>query len=144
MKVLVLHGPNLGALGERETSVYGSATLAEINQMIEAEAEKLQVDVEIHQTDHEGELIGLLHRGSGRVESALFNPAAYSHTSRALADAIRSVPYPVIEVHLSNIHSRETWRQHSVTAEAAHGLICGLGPGSYIAALQAVVAMLRG
>ena len=144
MKILVLHGPNLNLLGRRETSVYGPATLADVDEQIRAEARTLEIEVEIHQSAHEGRLIDLLHEGVDRVDGAVLNPAAYSHTSRALADAIRSVPYPVVEVHLSNIHAREPWRRHSVTAEAARGIIAGLGPGSYTAALRALVRLLRG
>ncbi len=138
MKVLVIHGPNLNLLGTRELSVYGSMTLAELNDIIEKHAAQIGIDVETHQTAREGEIIELLHSGIDRVTGAVLNPAAYSHTSRAIADAIRSVPFPVIEVHLSNIHAREPWRAKSVTAEAARGLVAGLGAQSYVAALQAL------
>lgn len=138
MKVLVIHGPNLNLLGSREMSVYGSATLEEVNETIRGAAKSLELDVEIHQTQREGEIIELLHSGMGRVDAAILNPAAYSHTSRAIADAIRAVGYPVVEVHLSNIHAREQWRRESVTAEAARGIVAGFGPMSYIAALHAL------
>jgi 3-dehydroquinate dehydratase-2 len=138
VKILVIHGPNLNLLGTREPGVYGSSTLAELDGAIRAEAEALGIVVDIHQTAREGEFIELLHGGIGEVGGALVNPGAYSHTSRAIADAVRAVPYPVIEVHLSNIHAREPWRRHSVTAEAAHGVIAGLGEGSYIAGLRAL------
>ena len=138
MKVLVIHGPNLNLLGSRELSVYGSMTLAELNGILEEQAGKLGAELSIHQTAREGEIIELLHGGIDRVDGAILNPAAYSHTSRAIADAIRSVPYPVIEVHLSNIHAREPWRAKSVTAEAANGIVAGLGAGSYIAAMHAL------
>ena len=136
MKLLVVHGPNLDLLGTRELSVYGSGTLEDLNATIRAAAAELGIDVAIHQTSHEGEIIDLLHQGIDDVAGAVVNPAGYSHTSRAIADAIRAVPYPVIEVHLSNIHARESWRRHSVTAEAASGVIAGLGAGSYVAALR--------
>ena len=119
-------------------SVYGSATLDDVNEAIAVVAKELEIEVEIHQTQREGEIIELLHSAMGRVAGALLNPAAYSHTSRAIADAIRAVGYPVIEVHLSNIHAREEWRRHSVTAEAARGLVAGFGPNSYVAALHAL------
>ena len=138
MKVLVIHGPNLNLLGSRELAVYGTATLDDVNKEITRAAEELQMEVEIHQTAREGEIIELLHDGIESVAGAVINPAAYAHTSRAIADAIRAVPYPVIEVHLSNIHAREPWRRRSVTAEAARGLIAGLGAGSYVAALRAL------
>ncbi|HEX2241366.1 MAG TPA: type II 3-dehydroquinate dehydratase, partial [Actinomycetota bacterium] len=113
MRVLVIHGPNLNRLGSRELSVYGTETLDELNSAIEKEAADLGIDVSIHQTAREGEIIELLHDGVDEVAGAVLNPAAYAHTSRAIADAIRSVPYPVIEVHISNIHAREEWRRIS-------------------------------
>ncbi len=138
MKVLVIHGPNLNLLGSRELAVYGSATLDDVNKEIQSAAEELGIEVSFHQTAREGEIIELLHAGIDEVAGAILNPAAYSHTSRAIADAIRAVPYPVIEVHLSNIHAREPWRRHSVTAEAARGIVAGLGGQSYVAALHAL------
>jgi 3-dehydroquinate dehydratase II len=144
MKVLVVHGPNLNLLGSRELSVYGKETLEELNWQIEHAAESLGIELDVHQTQREGEIIELLHDAIGRVDGAVLNPAAYSHTSRAIADAVRAVPYPVIEVHLSNIHAREPWRRRSVTAEAAAGIIAGLGAGSYVAALHGLQQMVGG
>ncbi|MEA2477848.1 MAG: 3-dehydroquinate dehydratase [Actinomycetota bacterium] len=141
MKVLVIHGPNLNLLGSRELSVYGTATLNDVDDVIKKSAAELGCEVEIHQTAREGEIIELLHGAIKDVGGAVLNPAAYAHTSRAIADAIRAVPFPVIEVHLSNIHAREPWRRHSVTAEAARGIVCGLGSQSYVAALRALVEM---
>lgn len=141
MKVLVVHGPNLNRLGSRELSVYGSQTLGEVNEAIERAAAQIGCEVEIHQTAREGEIIELLHAGTDRFDGALLNPAAYAHTSRAIADAVRSVPYPVVEVHLSNIHAREPWRRRSVTAEAARGMVAGLGVQSYVAGLYALHAL---
>lgn len=138
MKVLVIHGPNLSLLGTRELSIYGSATLEDVNALLQREAEELDFSLEIHQTEGEGEIIELLHDGIDRVDGALLNPAAYSHTSRAIADAIRSISYPVVEVHLSNIHAREQWRRESVTGEAARGVIAGFGPVSYTLGLRAL------
>ncbi|MGH2752934.1 MAG: type II 3-dehydroquinate dehydratase [Actinomycetota bacterium] len=143
MKILVVHGPNLNLLGTRELSVYGTSTLDDVNEAITKEAENLGIEVEIHQTSREGGIIELLHEGIGNVGGAIVNPAAYSHTSRAVADALRAVPYPVVEVHLSNIHAREPWRRESVTAEAAHGIIAGFGPGSYVLALHALADLLE-
>ena len=142
MKVLVLHGPNLDRLGSRELSVYGTKTLAEVNDAITAEAAELGIEVEIHQTAREGEIIERLHSAIDDVGGVVLNPAAYAHTSRAIADAIRAVPYPVIEVHLSNIHAREPWRRHSVTAEAATGIVAGFGADSYRAALRLVKGLV--
>jgi 3-dehydroquinate dehydratase-2 len=123
--------------------VYGNSTLEEVDRLISAEAERLGIEVDIHQTAREGEIIELLHSGIDGVDGAIINPAAYSHTSRAVADALRAVTYPVVEVHLSNIHAREEWRRTSVTAEAAHGVIAGFGPASYVLGLHAVKSILE-
>jgi 3-dehydroquinate dehydratase II len=142
VKVLVVHGPGLDLLGTREPSVYGEQTLEQLDNWIRAEAEALDIDVDIRQSAREGEIIELLHAGVNGVDGAILNPAAYSHTSRAIAEAIKAVPYPVIEVHLSNIHAREEWRRVSVTAEAARAVIAGLGVGSYLAAMRALKEIL--
>jgi 3-dehydroquinate dehydratase-2 len=144
LKILVVHGPNLNLLGTRELSIYGEGTLDDVNTVISAEADRLGIEVDIHQTAREGAIIEFLHSGIGQVDGAILNPAAYSHTSRAVADALRAVPYPVVEVHLTNIHAREEWRRTSVTAEAAHGLIAGFGPTSYVLALHALKSILEG
>jgi 3-dehydroquinate dehydratase II len=144
MKFLVVHGPNLNLLGRREMSVYGTASLADVDELIRSTASELGVDVAIHQSAREGEIIELLHAGIDDIDGALLNPGAYAATSRAIADAIRSVGYPVVEVHLSNIHAREPWRAHSVTAEASVAIVSGFGPGSYIVALCALVHKVRG
>ena len=141
MKVLVIHGPNLNLLGTRELAIYGSTTLEQINELIEKEATRLGHRVEIHQTSSESKIVDLLHEGVDRVDAGILNPAAYSHTSRAIADALRSVPYPVVEVHLSNIHAREEWRRRSVTGEAAAAVVAGLGAGSYLAGLQGLAGL---
>lgn len=144
MKVLVIHGPNLNLLGTREMSVYGSDTLDQLNERLQKEAADLGIELDIHQTAREGAIIELLHDAVRSADGALLNPAAYSHTSRAIADAIRAVPYPVVEVHLSNIHAREPWRRRSVTAEAARGVVAGFGVNSYVAALHALKGSLEG
>jgi 3-dehydroquinate dehydratase II len=143
MKAFVVHGPNLNLLGSRELSVYGDSSLDEVNAVIERQGKELGFELEFFQTAREGEIIELLHSGIGGVDGALLNPAAYSHTSRAIADAVRAVPFPVIEVHLSNIHAREQWRRTSVTAEAAHGVVAGFGPYSYVAGLVALKGVLE-
>ena len=144
MKALVIHGPNLNLLGTREVQVYGTATLADINSLLEREGKALGVELSIHQTAREGEIIELLHEGMESVNGALLNPAAYSHTSRAIAEAITAVPFPVVEVHLSNIHAREEWRRTSVTAEACAGVIAGFGPHSYVLGLRALKETAEG
>ena len=142
MKVLVIHGPNLNLLGMRETEVYGSDSLHVVDAAIQRQAVELDIEVEIYQTAREGEMIELLHGAINTAAGAVLNPAGYSHTSRAIADAVRAVPFPVVEVHLSNIHAREPWRRISVTAEAADGIISGFGVGSYLLALRALKAMV--
>lgn len=139
-----MHGPNLNLLGTRELAVYGELSLDDVNEAIRETAGILGLEVDIHQTAREGEIIELLHAGIGEVDGAVVNPAAYAHTSRAIADAIRAVPYPVVEVHLSNIHAREPWRRRSVTAEACAGIIAGLGVNSYTAALRAIYHLAKG
>jgi 3-dehydroquinate dehydratase-2 len=136
VKVLVIHGPSLDRLGVRDPDHYGSQTLDEVNAHIEKVAGELGMTVEIHQSAIEGEIVGLLNEAAGRIAGAVVNPAAYSHTSRAIADAIAAVDYPVIEVHLSNIHAREQFRHHSVVSAVAAGVICGLGVDGYRLALQ--------
>jgi 3-dehydroquinate dehydratase II len=143
LKILVIHGPNLNLLGTRELAVYGPSTLDDVNAAISAAAQSLGVEVDIHQTAREGAIIELLHSGIDSVDGAIINPAAYSHTSRAVADALRAVTYPVVEVHLTNIHAREEWRRTSVTAEAADGVIVGFGARSYVLGLHALKNILE-
>ena len=142
MKVLVIHGPNLNLLGTREPEIYGETTLEEIDAALQRAAGEDGTTLDIHQTAREGAIIELLHAGIGSVDGAIVNPAAYSHTSRAIADAIRSVPYPVVEVHISNLHAREEWRHTSVTGEAAAGVISGFGADSYVLAVEALRRIL--
>jgi 3-dehydroquinate dehydratase-2 len=136
VRVAVIHGPNLNLLGSRELSVYGDLTLEAVNEQIRSASQDLGMEVEITQTAREGEIIELLHAGIDSVNGALLNPGAYAHTSRAIADAVTAVDYPVVEVHLSNIHAREPWRRRSVTAEAAYGMVTGFGAMSYVAGLH--------
>ena len=140
MRALVVHGPNLNLLGSPQLALYGPQTLEGIDDFIRREAAALDMDVAIHQTAREGEIIELLHAAIGDADGAVLNPAAYAHTSRAIADAVRAVPYPVVEVHLSNIYAGEPWRRTSLTAEAAFGMVAGFGAHSYAAAL----ALLKG
>ena len=136
-KVMVLHGPNLNLLGQREPEVYGSITLAEINGSLEKAAKEAGLEIEIRQSNHEGVLIDTIHQALGRVDFILINPGALCHYSLALRDALKAVNIPAIEVHLSNIYAREAFRQHSVIAPVVQGQISGLGVESYLLALEA-------
>lgn len=141
--ILVLHGPNLNLLGERETDIYGATTLDEINAAIEETAAGLGLSVHIEQSNHEGQLVDVIHERRQWADGIIINPAAYTHTSVALGDALRAVNCPAVEVHLSNIASREEFRQRSMTAGACVGQISGFGPDSYILALQAMARIFE-
>jgi 3-dehydroquinate dehydratase-2 len=137
MKILFLNGPNLNLLGQRETGIYGHKTLAQIEADVRKRATDLKVEVEFRQTNIEGELVNWIQSAPGNFASIVLNAAAYTHTSIAIRDAIAAVKVPVIEVHLSNIHSREEFRQNSVIAPVCRGQISGFGPTSYVLALEA-------
>ena len=144
MKILVLHGPNLNLLGERETTLYGAITLAEINQALSDEAEKSQVELLCAQSNSEAELIDLIAASKqNEIDFIIFNPAAFTHTSIALRDTLLAVAIPFIEVHLSNIYQRETFRHHSYFSDIAVGTIVGLGALGYQLALTASIAWMR-
>lgn len=141
-RVLVLNGPNLNMLGTREPGTYGSQTLADIEKLCKAEGKALGLTVTCRQSNHEGELVELIQQAMGKFEAIVINPAAYSHTSVAIHDALRAVSLPTIEVHLSNIHQREPFRHHSFVSSVAMGVICGLGAAGYKLALQALAEKL--
>ncbi len=144
MRILVVHGPNLNLLGERQPEVYGASTLAEIDAMVRQAAEERGHDLEAFQSNHEGELIDRLHAGRGAVEGALLNPGALGHYSIALRDAIEAVGYPVVEVHLSNVFAREAFRRRLVISEVCAGVVSGFGPRSYTVGLDALLRILEG
>ena len=141
-QILVLNGPNLYLLGQREPEIYGRTTLADIEAMCRAEAGRLGLEVECRQSNSEGELVTWAQDAPQRFAGVILNAGAYSHTSIALLDATRSLNVPLIEVHLSNIYQRESFRQHSYISLAARGLICGFGSRGYLMALGALAAML--
>src|SRR5262245_23885112 len=143
LKLLVLHGPNLNLLGRREPHIYGHTTLAQIDERLRALADELNVDVETFQSNHEGALLDRLHERIDAVDGCIINPAALTQYGVGLHDCIKALPFPVIEVHLSNIQTRESWRRHSIVGEAAQGSVMGLGWRSYTAAFRALVEILR-
>lgn len=140
--VLVLHGPNLNLLGRREPDVYGAITLEQINERLHALAAELGVELEIFQSNVEGELIERIQEAAGTAHVIVLNPAAYTHTSVAIRDAIVAVGLPVVEVHLSNIHQREEFRRRSLISDVAVGQITGFGADSYLLGLRAAVRVI--
>jgi 3-dehydroquinate dehydratase-2 len=143
MQVLVIHGPNLNLLGSREPEIYGSTTLDGINALIESDAEELGLEVRTFQSNVEGELVTAIQRARGWARAIIINAAAYTHTSIALRDAIAAVDIPTIEVHLSNVYARESFRHHSYIAPVAAGIIAGFGAESYRLALRAAHNLIQ-
>ncbi len=141
-RILVIHGPNLQLLGEREPEVYGSVTLEEINRRLEEAAGSLGVELNIFQSNHEGEIVDLIGDSARNYEAILINPAAYTHTSVAIRDALAAISLPAVEVHLSNISSREEFRQISLITPVVTGQVSGFGPESYLLGLRAVVGLI--
>ncbi len=143
MKILVLHGPNLNLFGRREPHIYGTMTLAEINQRLTALAGELDVQLEIFQSNHEGALVDKFHEYMDIAAGALLNPAGLTQHGVSLHDAIKAMPFPVLEIHMSNIAAREAWRDHSIISSAVKATIQGLGWRSYTMGLRAVVEIAR-
>ncbi|HXG50145.1 MAG TPA: type II 3-dehydroquinate dehydratase [candidate division Zixibacteria bacterium] len=141
-KILVLNGPNLNLLGKREPHVYGRVTLDQINRQIRSLARELGIAVEIRQSNSEGELVSWIQEAAGRFDAIVINPAAYTHSSVALRDAIGAAGVPTVEVHISNIYKREEFRHHSYVAGAAVGQITGFGAQSYLLGLRAAAGLV--
>lgn len=142
-KILVLHGPNLNLLGQREPAVYGRLTLEQLNARLQAKAAELGASVECVQTNHEGVMVDTIQAAEGQYDFIVINPAAFTHYSVAVRDALAAVSVPAIEVHLSNIYQREEFRHHSVTAAVTVGQIAGLGAQGYLLALEAACGILN-
>ncbi|MBL8403386.1 MAG: type II 3-dehydroquinate dehydratase [Dechloromonas sp.] len=144
IRILVMHGPNLNLLGTREPEHYGRVTLSDINMALARMAEGADVDLETFQSNHEGALIERIHAAREQgVRAIIINPAAYTHTSVALRDALSAVAIPFVEVHLSNVHAREPFRHHSYFSDLAIGVICGLGHEGYLLALEYLLNKLH-
>jgi 3-dehydroquinate dehydratase II len=139
--MLILNGPNLNLLGQREPAVYGTATLADVEALCRAEGERLGLDIEFRQSNHEGELIEWIHGAgprcaSGELSGVVLNAGAFTHTSIGLHDAIKGAAVPVVEVHISNVHAREEYRHHSYISPVAAGIVIGFGVHGYVLAIQ--------
>jgi 3-dehydroquinate dehydratase II len=141
--ILVLNGPNLNLLGVREPSIYGSDTLSDIEETCLERAAELGIAIDFRQSNHEGQLVDWIQEARASAHGIIINPAGYTTTSVAILDALIAAELPVIEVHLSNIHRRETFRHHSYVSRAATGVICGLGAHGYVLALEAMARLVR-
>ena len=141
--VYVLNGPNLNLLGTREPEIYGAETLADIEKKCADKGKSLGLSIVFRQTNIEGELVNWIHEARDKAKAIIINAGAYTHTSLALHDALKAVGLPAIEVHLSNVYKRESFRHHSYISPAAHGVIAGFGPASYELALEAVAQLLN-
>ena len=143
VNILVIHGPNLNLLGKREPDVYGKVNLENINKMISKKAKSLKVSVKFHQSNHEGDIVEMIGKATKKFDAIVINPAAYTHTSVAIRDAISAIDIPAVEVHLTNIYAREEFRQKSLISPVAKGSICGFGIDSYLLGLEAAASIAK-
>ena len=141
-KILIINGPNLNLLGNREKNFYGDTSLKRIKSLCEEKCSENNIEMEFFQSNHEGELLEKIHSVNNGFEGIIINPAAYTHTSIALLDALRATSKPKIEVHISNIYSREDYRRKSITSEAVNGVICGFGENGYLLAIEAIKKLI--
>jgi 3-dehydroquinate dehydratase-2 len=144
MRIMILHGPNLNLLGTRETELYGRKTLDDINESLRKRAEELGVEIQENlQTNSESALVERIQAAQGKIDGIVINPAAYTHTSIALRDALLATGIPFVEVHLSNVHAREPYRHQSYLSDIAVGIVAGFGPDSYLLALEGLIKRLQ-
>ena len=141
-KIIIINGPNLNLLGNRETDIYGNTTLNEIEQISINKGNELNLKISFFQSNSESEIIELIHKAQNNYDGLIINPAAYTHTSVALLDALKAISKPKIEIHLSNIYNREDYRKNSITSTGVDGMICGFGSLSYILAIEALNGLL--
>ena len=141
-KILIINGPNLNLLGNREKNFYGDTSLERIRSICEKKCIANKMEMEFYQSNHEGELLEKIHSAQNDFEGIIINPAAYTHTSIAMLDALRATNKPKIEVHISNIYAREDYRRKSITSEAVNGVICGFGENGYLLAIEAMKKLI--
>ena len=141
-KILIVNGPNLNLLGQREDNIYGKETLEHIKTACQNKSKLIDFDIDFFQSNNEGEIINKIHEVEKFYDGLIINPAAYTHSSIAILDSLRAISKPKIEVHLSNIYSREEYRKKSITSESVNGLICGFGSNSYILAIEAISKLI--
>ncbi len=143
MQILIIHGPNLNLLGKREKAIYGGGTLKSINEDLKGMAAKEKVVVDFFQSNHEGEIVTKIQEADAKYDAIVINPAAFTHTSVAIRDAIAAITIPVVEVHLSNIHAREVFRKESYVSPVAAGVVFGFGKESYLLGLRGALTLVR-
>jgi len=141
-KIIIINGPNLNLLGQREDDIYGKDSLDDIKKNCEKKGNELRLEISFYQSNNEGEIINKLHEVVKNYDGLIINPAAFTHSSIAILDSLRAINKPKIEIHLSNIYSREEYRKKSITSEAVDGLICGFGGNSYILGIEAVAKLI--
>ena len=141
-KILIVNGPNLNLLGQREDYIYGKDTLMQIENACIEKCKEIKLELDFYQSNNEGEIINKMHEVHNKYDGIIINPAAFTHTSIALLDCLRSITKPKIEIHLSNIYSREDYRKKSITSEGVNGLICGFGTNSYILGIEAISKLI--
>ena len=141
-KIIIINGPNLNLLGQREDDIYGNDSLSDIKELCEKKGNEKSIKIAFIQSNNEGEIINSLHTVEKNFDGLIINPAAFTHSSIAILDALRAINKPKIEIHLSNIYSREEYRKKSITSEGVHGLICGFGGNSYLLGIEAICKLI--